>query len=166
MIKIMRYSKNLADKLVKSPGLNWDLETQRRVDEIIEQVRIRGDAAVLDYGQLFDGFRPSPIKVGEEEFEEAISRLDTSFLSILAQATENIKSFHKKQLRQGFEFSPGEGIILGQQIRPIERWEFMCPALPASSTVLMNAIPLAGGVPELIMCTAGLTGGWPAIWRS
>ncbi|MGI5935405.1 MAG: histidinol dehydrogenase [Oscillospiraceae bacterium] len=156
MIRIARYSRDLIERLAGNPGINEDAEIQRRVEEIIEQVRQRGDAAVLEYCRLFDDFAPSPLKAGEEEFEEAVSQLDDGFLDILAQAAENIKNFHKRQLRRGFEFSPGEGIVLGQKVTPIERVGIYVPGGTASypSTVLMNAIPARlAGVPQLIICT-------------
>jgi len=156
MIRILSYTKEMAGRLAKSPGLEEDAEIQRSVDEIIEQVRRRGDAAVLEYGRLFDGAAPEPLRVAEEEFEEAESRLDKGFLEILAQAAENIKSYHERQLRSGFEFSPGEGEVLGQQVTPIERVGIYVPGGTASypSTVIMNAIPARlAGVPQLIICT-------------
>lgn len=129
---------------------------QAAVKSIIDDVRARGDAAVAEYALKFDGYDVSRgFVVSEKEFDEAISSLDKEYLRMLERAAENIRAFHIKQKRNGFEIK-ADGRTVGQKVVPISNVAIYVPGGTAAypSTVLMNAVPAKiAGVPNLVMAT-------------
>jgi len=124
------------------------------VDAILSDVREKGDAAVLDYTERFDGVRLESLYVTDAEMDEALSSVTPEFLEILEKAAENIRAFHKSQLRSSFVVTKEDGVVLGQRVLPLERVGLYIPGGRASypSSVLMNAIPAAlAGVPHILM---------------
>jgi histidinol dehydrogenase len=149
MIRVQKVCEFLqTDRIV--PMRNTKVEEE--VAQILEKVASRGDEALLDLTQIFDGVRPE-LKVREEEIDRAYHSCDPLFLKSLEMAAENIRQFHRKQLYAGFEIKK-EGILLGQRVLPLRRVGIYVPGGTASypSTVLMNAIPaVLAGVEELVM---------------
>ena len=126
------------------------------VREIIDNVKAKGDKALIEYLEKFDGVALSRFKVSIEEIEEAICEVETEFLDILKEAESNIRAFHEKQVRQGFMMTNKSGVILGQRVVPIEKVGIYVPGGTAAypSTVLMDAVPAKiAGVSEIIMVT-------------
>ena len=124
------------------------------VEEIIANVRARGDAALLEYCRKFDRAELSSLAVTQEEIDEAFASVDPKFLEILRKAAENIRAFHKMQARQGFQTESPDGIITGQKITPIEKVGVYVPGGTASypSTVLMDTIPaVIAGCRRIVM---------------
>lgn len=156
MIRIKRASELSADGILTRAGQSANEAVESAVAEIIADVRDNGDAAVLKYCERFDGVRPEPMLVSAEEIEAAYKAEDPAFIETLELAKRNIAEFHTRQLRQGFEFSGGDGVILGQRVMPLERVGLYIPGGTAAypSSVLMNAVPAKlAGVSELIMVT-------------
>ena len=118
------------------------VDVSNSVSEIIEKVKNEGDKALSYYTEKFDGLKLNSFKVTEEEIKEAVNSVDKEFLDILKEASENIKLYHSKQKRDGFEVN-NNGVIVGQKIIPIERAGLYVPGGTAAypSTVLMDAIP-------------------------
>ena len=140
--------------------LNREIQTygeyENVVKEVIAQVLSRGDDALKEYTQKFDGVALDDLLVSQSEIDEAESLVDDEFKNILKTAAQNIEFFHKKQVKQGFEVEKQDGIILGQKYTPIQKAGIYVPGGTASypSTVLMNAIPAKiAGVSQIIMCT-------------
>ena len=157
MIQIYQGKKDI-DKI--EGILTWtqmdSLEVLERVDEILEEVRTRGDKAVVEFTRMYDGHRLDNLRVSREEIEEAKSNIDINLKKALIKAIDNITSFHKKQVREDYFIKEGEDIVLGQLVSPIERVGIYIPGGTASypSTVMMNAIPAKlAGVEEIIMVT-------------
>ena len=126
------------------------------VREIIGGVKKRGDAALYDYSEKFDGVRPESLAVSEEEIDDAVNSVDGYFLETLAVAKENIIDFHSRQKRENYTINEKEGVILGQNYLPIEKAGVYVPGGKASypSSVLMNALPAkVAGVSEIAMVT-------------
>jgi len=124
------------------------------VKDILEDVRQNGDRAVMKYAEKFDGGAPTALEVTEDEIDKATKALDPAFIEVLKKSCENLKSFHKLQLREGFETKKENGIILGQRVLPLERVGLYVPGGTASypSSVLMNCIPaVLAGVSEIVM---------------
>lgn len=124
--------------------------------EIIDTVRDRGDQALLDYTQTFDGVRLSSLRVTPEEIEEAKASIDPALLRAFETAAEHIKSFHEHQKEESFTYEARGGVILGQKITPIEKAGIYVPGGKAAypSTVLMNALPAkVAGVKKIVMTT-------------
>lgn len=153
MIKILDYSK-LKEDIFKREETNFNVEDI--VKDILADVSKNGDKALIYYAEKFDKCKLENILVTEEEFEEAFSLVDNEFVEILKKASENIREFHTKQLRKGFEIKKQNGVIIGQKITPIERVGLYVPGGTAvyPSTVLMDSIPAKiAGCKEICITT-------------
>ncbi len=131
------------------------IEIEKTVDAIVDDIRVRGDKALKEYTERFDKVKLENLKVTENKIEEAYQRTGSEFIGILKEAAENIRDFHSRQKRNGFEYEK-EGIVLGQKIMPLRRVGIYVPGGTASypSTVLMNAIPAKiAGVEEIVLVT-------------
>lgn len=145
------------------------LRLEREVRSILQDVRRRGDKALIRYTHLLDGVQLSvhEIKVKTAEVRQAYQRVPQEFLKTLKTAADRIKKFHQrsKRSRSGgvlFRDTLEKGIHLGQMIRPLERVGIYVPGGKASypSTVLMAAIPAkVAGVQEILMVTPPQEGG-------
>ncbi|MEE8558655.1 MAG: histidinol dehydrogenase [Myxococcota bacterium] len=130
-------------------------EVDRVVASIVEDVRTRGDEAVLDAIERYDGYRltPEELEVPEEEIEAAGAELDPSDREALVLAAERIRSFHAEHVPGSWRLErPDES--LGQEYRPLARVGIVVPGFkaPLASTVLMTAIPaIVAGVRELFV---------------
>ncbi len=124
------------------------------VAAIIDEVRRRGDAALLDYAHRFDRAELDSLQVPEQALEAALAGLDPELRAILEEAAENIRDFHRRQVRQSFVVSEKDGVVLGQKVTPIDKVGLYIPGGTAAypSSVLMNAIPAKiAGCPEIVM---------------
>ena len=154
MIKIMQYGQVPNSEIFArvTPGAN----VEAAVEDIIAAVRARGDQAVLEFTQRFDGVRPEPMLVSRQEMEEAFAAVEPEFLAVLEQAAQNIRAFHAKQVRNSFVIADRPGIVLGQKVTPIEKVGIYVPGGTAAypSTVLMDTIPAKiAGCPRIVMVT-------------
>ena len=130
-------------------------EYEGTVKEIIRNVKERGDEALIEYTEKFDGISltQETLEIPFEELERAYEEIDVNVKEALEVAEERIREFHEKQLENSF-FKEEEGIILGQKVLPLERVGIYVPGGKAAypSTVLMNAVPAkVAGVEEIIM---------------
>ena len=126
------------------------------VSEIIDTVKKFGDKALYSYAQKFDKVTLSSLTVTKEEIQSAVNSVEPEFLRILKDAANNIRVFHEKQKRDGFEIRKDNGVIMGQKVLPVERAGLYVPGGTAAypSTVLMDAIPAKiAGVKEVVMVT-------------
>ena len=124
------------------------------VSAIIEEVRRHGDDALLHYAQQFDGAQLTHLEVPGQVLDQAVADLAPDFRTILEEAAENIRDFHRRQVRNSFVISEKDGVILGQKVTPIERVGLYIPGGTAAypSSVLMNCIPAKiAGCREIIM---------------
>jgi histidinol dehydrogenase len=126
-------------------------DTARR---IVADVRERGDEALLEYTERFDGVRPDPIRVSIEEIREAQDTISPEIEESLHIAIENVRFFHEQELDRSWETSR-DGATMGQRVRPLRRAGLYVPgghgAYP--STLIMTAVPAqVAGVGELCVC--------------
>ena len=131
-------------------------DVSEAVRGILDDVRERGDVAVKEYEQKFDGVELESLEVSQEEMSSALEMVDGEYIAMLERAAANIEAFHTRQLHEGFMFSPKEGIILGQRVIPLQRVGIYVPGGTASypSSVLMNAIPArVAGCEEVMIAT-------------
>ena len=129
---------------------------------IIEEVRTGGDAALKAFTAKFDHVELSELRVSATEIAEALAEVEPEFLKTLSHAAENIRAFHKAQVRQDFVISKEDGVMVGQRVLPIERVGLYVPGGTAAypSTVLMDAVPAKiAGCPRIIMCTPPMRDG-------
>lgn len=155
MLKITRYTGNRKeiDSLIVRSQLSYK-EVNETVKAILEEVRTRGDKALLNFTERFDQVKLTSIAVSAHEIEAAYQDIDPDLRQTLGLAHHNIKEFHQCQLRQNFFTHKKDGVVLGQLFNPIERVGIYVPGGTAAypSTVLMNAVPAKlAGVSELIL---------------
>ena len=147
---------NILESLLKrSP--NQYTEYEATVNEIVNNVREKGDAAVFEYTKKFDGadINASNVVVTKEEIEEAYKVVPTELIEVIRKALVNIESYHAKQ-KQNSWFTSEEGIILGQKVSPLAKVGVYVPGGKAvyPSSVLMNVMPAkVAGVECIYMCT-------------
>jgi histidinol dehydrogenase len=129
-------------------------EAYETVQQILGEVRARGDSALFDYTREIDGVELARLEVTREEIAQSRSMVSRELVSALELAAERVRSFHVAQKRSlGLEFVEGG---LGFLVRPLERVGIYVPGGKASypSTVLMTAIPAGvAGVDEVVVTT-------------
>jgi histidinol dehydrogenase len=144
--------------------LHWsadtDAEIEQRVAEILADVRARGDAAVLEYTQRFDGLAaPSmaALELTQAELKAAFEGLPADQRHALQQASARVRSYHEAQKKasgESWSYRDADGTLLGQKVTPLDRVGIYVPGGKAAypSSVLMNAIPAhVAGVGEIVM---------------
>src|SRR5881409_2379502 len=145
-------------------GAAADPETATAVRAIIEDVRARGDAAVVDHARRLDGVElaPEQWEVSGARCEEALARIPRALRAALELAAARVRAYHEKQVEPGFLERDAEGTALGMRVVPLERVGVYVPGGKAAypSTVIMNAVPaVVAGVPEIVMVTPPGRGG-------
>ena len=131
-------------------------EARERVEAILTAVRDRGDAAIADFTERFDGFRPEPMAVSPEALEQAWTSLPTNLRDALELAHRRITDFHQRQRPTDLAVTGPHGERLGRRWRPVERAGLYVPGGRAAypSTVLMNAVPArVAGVKDVVICS-------------
>lgn len=161
-IRIKRLDSRSADFWQKLEELlAWDAASDdvllKTVTDIIDAVRSRGDAALIEYTAKFDRFQADSIG----QLEMPLSRLAQAYeglperqREVLEQAAIRIRSYAEHQKLDSWEYTEADGTVLGQQVTALERVGLYVPGGKAAypSSVLMNAIPArVAGVEELIM---------------
>jgi len=167
-MKIISLTKESKEELLQTLAMRSTdsfAKQQEAVDAIVQDVRRRGDEAVFEYTKKFDGIdlKPDTIWVTEAEIKAAYEEIDPELLTVIREASANIRDFHMRQRRNSW-FDTKEGIILGQRVTPIAKVGVYVPGGRAvlSSSVLMNIIPAkVAGVPEIIMVTPPQKDGGP-----
>lgn len=164
MLKIFDYPSPAAEKAlahIASRGVAFTQRERAAVTRILDDVKTRGDEALVDYTRRFDApaYSLKGMQVGKREFAAAKSAADRTFLRALNRAASQIETFHRRQLRSGFVSLDRPGTMLGQLVRPVERAGVYVPGgqggrTPLVSSVLMGAIPAkVAGVEKIIMVT-------------
>lgn len=133
-------------------------EAEEAARKIIADVRERGDAAVLDYAEQFDGVRMSLAKlpVSKAERMAALDKVDASFKKAAGEALARIQKFAKSGLRKDWNMLSPKGGLMGEQFGPLDRVGCYIPggASPLASTALMTVgLAKVAGVPEIVACT-------------
>jgi histidinol dehydrogenase len=134
-----------------------DEEIESTVRHILTLVRIRGDAAVLEYTRKFDRMEVSSaaeLELPQTELRAAFDGLPAEQRNALEQAAQRVTDYHKKQVQTSWSYPETDGTVLGQKITPLDRVGLYVPGGKAAypSSVLMNALPAkVAGVGELIM---------------
>ena len=154
MIRIIKDSLSKREEIFGAKEERVDVSAT--VSEIIAKVRAEGDAALRYYTEKFDKAKLTSLRVSEEEIEEAVAAIEPEFIRILESAAENIRIFHARQKREGFELKRENGVIVGQRVTPVEVAGIYVPGGTAAypSTVLMDSIPaVVAGCPRVVMVT-------------
>lgn len=159
MIRMVKGSKEICADFIQAlkarAGEN-DRKVETAVAEIIEAVRQRGDAALREYSNRFDGWCPEKFELSLDEARAMTKDCDPAFLASLEKAAANIRTFHQRQKQQSRIDTTDTGVITGQRVRGLKRAGIYVPGGTAAypSSVLMNAIPARiAGVKEIVMAT-------------
>ena len=162
MIEVIRSvdEEHLASKLARiaSRGVVTDGELMRSVASIVEDVRQRGDAALIDYTERFDGVRleRDELRIDEGQLRQSAARADAEVRAAIREAIKRVRAFHEQERETSWEIETTAGVRLGQRIAPIERAGLYVPGGTASypSSVVMNVVPAqVAGVDRLVVVT-------------
>lgn len=131
-------------------------EVVQSVNQILADVRARGDAALVEYTNKFDGFNAQTIDdlvIDQRQLHAALDSLDEDQATALSHAAERIRRYHEKQIQSSWHYEEADGSVYGQKISPLERVGVYVPGGKANypSSVLMLAIPAqVAGVKEIV----------------
>jgi len=162
MIEVINshHQERLTEKLkrIRERNVALDGDLMSQVGSIIDDVRRRGDAALIDYAAQFDNcvMQASELRISEEELRHIASNVDTELLQALSEAIRNVRRFHEHERQHSWEIETEYGVRLGQSIRPIERVGLYVPGGTASypSSVVMNVVPAqVAGVQRIVVAT-------------
>jgi histidinol dehydrogenase len=145
----------LLDRLARR-SVALDAELMSVVGAIVDDVRLRGDAALIDYTKRFDRVELKELRIGPEELRRCAAGTDERVRSALREAIENVREFHERQVEESWTISPREGVQLGQRITPLERVGLYVPGGTAAypSSVVMNVVPAqVAGVERIVVTT-------------
>lgn len=158
MIRVIRQDEagELMSRLA-ARSVALDSELLARVSSIIDDVRARGDEALIEYTRRFDGveLQPSELRVTDDVLRASAAKVDKETLAALRVAIKNVRAFHERQVEQSWEISPAEGVRLGQRIIPLERVGLYVPGGTAAypSSIVMNVVPAQVAQVERIVVT-------------
>ena len=155
-MKIIKKKADFLDFLnsLQARGAAANRPIEKRVSEILRDVRMNGDSAVLKYTKKFDDEKAEKITVSSAEIKKIAARAKPEIVKALESAARRVRKFHEKQTEKSWSFSEGD-TVLGQIIRPLKRVGVYVPGGKAAypSTVLMNVIPAqVAGVKEIAVC--------------
>jgi histidinol dehydrogenase len=141
--------------------LSWETESDQAifdtVHKILRSVRLKGDQALLEFSEKFDGLTvdtASELELSPKRLEKAYQSLSDVERKALDSAAERIRSYAEHQKLESWQYTEVDGTVLGQQVTPLDRVGLYVPGGKATypSSVLMNAVPAkVAGVEELIM---------------
>lgn len=134
-----------------------DASVNNIVNEVLLAIRQRGDAALLEYTNRFDGWKAATandLEVPLARLEQAWNNLPEAQQKALRHAADRVRVYHEKQKGESWSYQEADGTLLGQKVTPLDRVGLYVPGGKAAypSSVLMNALPAkVAGVRELIM---------------
>lgn len=159
MIEIIhsKDSESLTAKLktIAQRNIAMDAALLEGVRGIIEKVRARGDAALLDFARDFDGcpMQVSELRVDRKTLREIAARVEAPVLEAIREAISRVRRFHEAERQQSWEINGPNGVSLGQKITAIERAGIYVPGGKGAypSSVIMNVVPAqVAGVERII----------------
>ncbi|MBS0299881.1 MAG: histidinol dehydrogenase, partial [Proteobacteria bacterium] len=162
MIQIKRFNStdpdfdSKLDKLLAFEGAQDDV-VDSTVAKILADIKIRKDAALIEYTNRFDRLNVASaeaLELTQDDLQQALAVLPSTERTALQQAAGRVRSYHEKQPLSSWQYTDADDTLLGQKITPLDRVGLYVPGGKASypSSVLMNAIPAkVAGVKELIM---------------
>ncbi|MDQ3816782.1 MAG: histidinol dehydrogenase [Acidobacteriota bacterium] len=162
MIEVIRCeeTERRAQKLARIEARNVALDTElmEAVASIVADVRTRGDAALIDYTERFDGVRidHDKLRVSEHELRATAARADHNVMEALREAIRRVREFHEHELEESWEIETAEGVRLGQRVTPLDSAGLYVPGGKASypSSVVMNVVPAqVAGVKRIAVTT-------------
>lgn len=165
---IIRYTdRNFPEKIREASATSslFDEEIENRTRYILHEVFVRGDDAVLDFTEKFDGAKlpADQLAVTQAELLTASLKADESLRLAVAEADRNVAAFAKKSLRRNWQSKNSHGARVGEKFDPFQRVGVYIPGgtAPLVSTALMTiTLARVAGCPEIVVCTpCGRDGG-------
>jgi len=162
MIEIIhsRETERLGAKLarIRERSVALDADLMNRVGSIIQDVRDRGDAALIEYSARFDGcvMSAAELRVSEETLQRSAARVDGQVLEALREAIRRVRAFHESERQDSWEVETESGVRFGQRLTPVQRAGLYVPGGLASypSSVVMNVVPAqVAGVDRIVIAT-------------
>ncbi len=148
--------KERLDQLLAFEGAQDD-DIERTVVGILNDVKQRGDEAVLEYTNRFDRMQAktmAELELPKSALTDALASLSAVEREALEVSAQRIRAYHERQEAKGFRYTEADGTMLGMMVTPLDRVGLYVPGGKAAypSSVLMNAVPAkVAGVKELIM---------------
>jgi histidinol dehydrogenase len=155
-MKIIRFNSTKQLEKIYNRGFIKSRRVEDKVRQIIEDVRLLGDDAVLKYTRKFDKVKMTAkqLRVTEREISGAYQNITPNFVSSLKVAIENINRFYRKQLKKSWKIKDSDGLFLGENYQPMEKVGVYIPAgtAPLVSTVYMTVLPAKiAGVKKIVL---------------
>ncbi|MCP4598570.1 histidinol dehydrogenase [Neptuniibacter sp.] len=161
-LKVKRLDSGQADfKEQMDQLLAWEAVSDEKVNnivnEILQRVRSKGDAAVVEYTNRFDNTSAQSmpeLEMSQERLQQALDNLPDDQRKALEIAAERVRSYHERQKVDSWQYTEADGTMLGQKVTPMDKVGLYVPGGKAAypSSVLMNAMPAkVAGVEEIIM---------------
>jgi histidinol dehydrogenase len=155
-MKIIRFNSTKQLEKIYGRGFVKSRRVEDKVKQILEDVRLFGDDAVLKYTRKFDKVKMTAkmLRVTEREISGAYQNITPNFVSSLKVVIENINRFYRKELKKSWKIKDPDGLILGQNYQPLDKVGVYIPAgtAPLVSTVYMTVLPAKiAGVKKVIL---------------
>jgi len=156
-MKLARVGSNSFKKLCER-GSGRNKRVSESVRNIVENVKLYGDEALIKYTRKFDGIKltPKDLRVSACEISGAYQDIKPDFVSMLKVVIENINKFYRKQIKKSWKIKDADGVLLGERITPLERVGVYVPSgtVPLVSSVYMTVIPAKmAGVKKTVLVT-------------
>lgn len=154
-MRYLRYEEAFDPELLKRPDQDLK-EVEAAVDNILSDVKARGDEAIREYELRFDGTALDDMYVSEDEIEASSTFISSELKSAIERAHSNIEAFHRAELPEGEAVETAKGVMCWRRIIPIEKVGLYIPGgtAPLFSTVLMLATPaVIAGCRDIILAT-------------
>ncbi|MBF0258351.1 MAG: histidinol dehydrogenase [Desulfamplus sp.] len=153
-MKIFTYPSEAGEQKISEiikRGLGFSENDYKQVAQYIEDVKARGDKALVDYTNRFDSkaVTEENLKVTSEEFEHAEKQVDSTFLKALERAVAQLTTFHEKQKQNSWIDNPRDGVMVGQLVRPVTAAGIYAPGAKGGKTPLVSSV-LMGGIPARV----------------
>lgn len=155
-MKIIKYpEKKDWQEILTRPTFD-DSTLNKTVQDVLDDIKVRGDQAVMEYGERFDKIRLSNLAVSSEEINQAETLVSKELKRAIRTAKANIETFHRSQKLETKKVETSKGVTCWQKSVGIEKVGLYIPGgtAPLFSTVLMLAVPAKiAGCKEIVLCT-------------
>ncbi|MBT8296228.1 MAG: histidinol dehydrogenase, partial [Gramella sp.] len=155
MNKILYPSREDWSEILKRPTQTV-ADIEQTVNQIFEEIKVKGNAAVAKYTELFDGIKLADLRVSKAEVQKAEKEISQDLKDAIGLAKSNIEKFHRAQKTDRVSVETVAGVSCWQEKKPIQKVGLYIPGgtAPLFSSILMLAIPASlAGCEEIILCT-------------
>ncbi len=155
MNKILNPSKSDWPEILKRPTQTV-ADIEQTVNQIFDEIKVKGNSAVAKYTELFDGIKLNELKVSETEIQNADKEISEELKSAIKLAKSNIEKFHAAQRTEKVSVETTNGVKCWQEKKAIQKVGLYIPGgtAPLFSSILMLAIPARlAGCEEIVLCT-------------